>query len=106
MILKIFSMRDEKAEAFVRPFFMPTLALAIRAVTTAGQEDTHPFALHPKDYILYELGTWDEEHADFDLSVAPQRHGSVYDLTPVDERSGHETAVLKPNLAGAEQSHG
>lgn len=99
MILTIFSMRDEKAEAFVRPFFMPNLALAIRAIVSAGQEDTHPFALHPKDYILYELGTWDEEHAEFDLSVAPQRHGSVADLTPPDERTAHETAAIIPKEA-------
>ncbi len=101
MILKIFSMHDEKAEAFVRPFFMPTLALAVRAIISAGQEDTHAFALHPKDYVLYELGTWQEEDAEFILSATPVRHGSVYDLTPKEKRTGHETAILIP-----EETHG
>ncbi len=82
MILKIFSVRDEKAELFIRPFFMPTFGMAVRAIVHAGQDSSHPFSQYPEDFILYELGTWDEEHAEFDLTVAPERHGSVKDLTP------------------------
>ncbi len=86
MILKIFSMYDDKALAFVRPFFMPNLAMAQRAIVKGSEEKNHPFHEHPNDFILYELGTWDEEHAEFDLSVAPIRHGSVKQLSPVEDK--------------------
>lgn len=98
MILKIFSMFDTKAEAYVRPFFMPNLALAQRAIVRAGQEADHPFALHPSDYILYELGTWDEEHAEFGLSVAPIKHGSVKQLTPVHQQPNLDLAETQPGV--------
>lgn len=108
MILKIFTMRDEKAELFIRPFFMPNLALAVRAIEGAGRDPEHAFAKHPQDFILYELGTWDEEHAEFDLSVAPQRHGSVNQLRrPIETENengeaavSHETPIFDRSARG------
>ncbi len=107
MLLKIFAMRDEKSELFIRPFFMPNLALAQRAIVSAGQEAEHPFSRHPRDYILYELGTWDEEHAEFDVRVAPIRHGSVGELTPKSEEIkdgkspvSHEAPVFDRSASG------
>ncbi len=100
-------MYDEKSELFIRPFFMPNLALAVRVIVGAGQEKDHPFSQYPEDYILYELGTWDEEHAQFDLSVAPQRHGSVKELTPVHKGEpdgeatvSHEAPVFDRSARG------
>lgn len=95
MILRIFSMYDEKAEAFIRPFFMPNLALARRAIVKTGEDPDHAFAHHPNDYILYELGTWEEEHAEFNLTVTPIRHGSVYELTPERTRDQDQTKEAK-----------
>ncbi len=96
MFLTIFAMRDEKAELFIRPFFMPNLAMAVRAIVGTARDMDHPFAQHPSDFILYELGKWDEEHAEFDLTVAPIRHGSVKQLTPVHEQSNHDLVEVKP----------
>lgn len=97
MILRIFSMYDTKAEAYIRPFFMPNLALAQRAIVTAGQDPDHPFAQHPGDYVLYELGTWDEEHAEFELRVAPEKHGTVKQLTPKAEQAVPTLMETKPS---------
>ncbi len=97
MILRIFSMYDTKAEAYIRPFFMPNVALAQRAIVTAGQDPEHPFAQHPSDYILYELGTWEEEHAQFDLTVAPLKHGSVKQMTPKVDQAIPKLMETKPS---------
>ncbi len=80
---------------------MPNLEMAKRVIGTAGTEPEHAFHRYPKDYILYELGTWDEEHAEFDLTVAPQRHGNITEITPLREEKnsgeatvGHEAPVF------------
>lgn len=96
MILRMFSMYDEKAEAFIRPFFMPNVAMAQRVIIKAGSEMDHPFAQHPSDYILYELGTFDETGAEFTTTLTPIRHGSVKELTPAEETPNHDLFATKP----------
>ncbi len=86
-------MFDTKANAHIRPFFMPNVAMAQRAIIDSGQQTDHPFALHPSDYILYELGTWDDERAEFTITEVPIIHGTVKQLTPLDKQ---------PVLAAAE----
>lgn len=61
MRLMVYSIRDAKAEAFMRPFFAPTNGMAMRsfrdAVNAGGEE---PVAKHPEDYALYHIGYFDE----------------------------------------------
>ncbi len=105
MILRIFTMYDTKANAYVRPFFMPNVAMAQRAIVKAGQDIDHPFAMHPRDFILYGLGSWDEESAEFHLTI-PEQHGSVRELTPEDKRDEHDLAEVRPNATATEADHG
>lgn len=60
MILKVFSARDMKAEAFLQPFFMPTSGAALRAFGDACSKEDSPFFIHPNDYVLYEIGSYDD----------------------------------------------
>lgn len=60
MILKVFSVRDMKAEAFLQPFFSPTQGAALRAFGDACNKTDSPFYMHPNDYILYEIGSYDD----------------------------------------------
>lgn len=60
MLMKVFSARDMKAEAFLQPFFMPTQGSAIRAFGDACEKQDSPFYQHPNDYVLYEIGTYDD----------------------------------------------
>lgn len=60
MLIKVFSVRDMKAEAFLQPYFSPTQGSALRAFGDACDKKDSPFYLHPADYILYEIGTYDD----------------------------------------------
>ena len=64
MNLRIFSIRDDKAECFMRPFFAQTTAEGMRifgdSVNSHGpQGERSGFALHPEDYQLFETGEFD-----------------------------------------------
>lgn len=61
MILKAFSVYDNKAAAYLSPFFAPTTGLATRMFEKAASDEAHDFHQYANDYVLYELGTFDQE---------------------------------------------
>lgn len=60
MQLKMFSVYDIKAEAYLPPFFLPTVGMAVRTFADCARSKDHQFGKNPEDYILYELGTFDD----------------------------------------------
>lgn len=93
MELKVFAVRDMKAEAFLQPFFTPTQGSALRAFGDACAKSDSPFYMHPSDYVLYEIGSYNDANAMLDcvnpvkmmacaadfatpLAVAGVNHGS------------------------------
>lgn len=58
--MKIFSIRDSKAESYLQPFFSPNVATAIRAVSQAANEPGHNFNNYAQDYDLYQVASFDE----------------------------------------------
>ncbi len=56
---KIFAIYDQKAEAYLPPFTLPQAAMAQRTFSDCCNSDDHQFGLHPADYTLVELGTYD-----------------------------------------------
>jgi len=65
---RIYTVHDSKAETFMPPFFVPSKGLAIRAFEDCINSDDHHFGKHPGDYTLFDLGTFDTDNAEFDLS--------------------------------------
>lgn len=59
--MKIFSVFDDKAQAFLQPFFMKTGAEALRAFGQAVSEEGHSFCKHASDYTLFGIGVFDQE---------------------------------------------
>ena len=66
------SVYDSKAAAFLAPIFTVTSAVALRAFTQAANDSGHDFSRYAGDYTLFELGTFDEQNAKFDLHATPQ----------------------------------
>lgn len=58
--MKMFAIRDVKAEGYNTPFFQPTFGLAERAFKDACQDEKTTLAKHPEDYSLYYLGEFDQ----------------------------------------------
>lgn len=62
MIQIIVSIKDRAADAFMRPWFVPTSGIAIRSFideVNRDQSDNQLFH-HPDDFDLYEIGVFDD----------------------------------------------
>lgn len=70
--MKIFTIFDSKAEAFLPPFTSRTNATAIRNFTAAANTEDHDFHTHAADYTLFQIGTFDEIRG----LVIPRENGS------------------------------
>jgi len=58
--MKIFSIKDSKAEAYLLPIFAPTIGVAIRMFQNATLKENTDFNRYAADYTLFEIGEWDE----------------------------------------------
>lgn len=67
MIYQMMAVYDHKALAHLPPFFSATVAVAVRGVTGAANTPGHQIHTNPEDYTLYHLGTYDDEHATFEI---------------------------------------
>jgi len=63
MILKIFSVYDSAAGAYLQPFFFASAGQAIRAFSDMANDPASSLHRHAADYTLFELGSWDDENA-------------------------------------------
>lgn len=63
MKIRIFSIYDKAAEAWLPPFFLPMQGMAIRAFTDCVNDAKHKFCAHPEDYTLAEIGEYDDSSA-------------------------------------------
>lgn len=75
MIHKMFAIYDSKAEAYNTPFFFSTIGQATRAFTDEISNSRSQLHAHPEDYALFELGSYDDSSATFDLLPAPKSLG-------------------------------
>ncbi len=100
MKLKIFSIYDAKAKAYLPPFFLPNEAMAIRTFKDCCNSDQHQFGAHPEDYTLFEIGIFSDETAMVTSNIATTT--AINGLTLVDsnkqtgndnEQVSHETSI-------------
>lgn len=71
MRLNMYCVFDEKAEAYLPPFFVQTEGQALRAFTDAVNDPQHNFGKHPHDYTMWFVGTFSDAKAEF--SIADRR---------------------------------
>lgn len=53
---QMYSIYDEKAQAFITPFFLPNDALAMRAFKLSVADPGHQFNRSPFDFTLFKVG--------------------------------------------------
>lgn len=73
--MKIFSVYDSKAEAYLQPFFTNTDGAAIRMFSDVVNDPDHGFSKHPGDYTLFSLGEWDEVTGQFAIAATAYNLG-------------------------------
>lgn len=60
MQLKVFAIRDSKAEVYGQPFFQKTHGEAERSFTQLAKDPKSTISQFPEDFDLYFVGTYDD----------------------------------------------
>lgn len=68
---KVYSVFDQKAEAFLQPFFTVSHGTAVREFSAAVQTAGHSFNRFSEDYVLFDLGEFDESTGIFSQPDSP-----------------------------------
>jgi hypothetical protein len=72
MKLAICTIFDNKTGAYLQPFFTANVAVAERAISDLVVDPDHQFSKNPEDYVLFDLGQFDDETGLFDMHDAPR----------------------------------
>lgn len=74
MKLLIVALKDVKVGAFQMPQCVAALGAAVRGFEDATKDPAKNTDLsrHPADFELYELGTYNDENASFELHATPK----------------------------------
>lgn len=80
MLFVVFSVRDEKAQVFSPPVLALNVAMMMRSISDLLMDGKHPYAKHPEDYVLYDLGVFDDNTAAFSFPAAPKSLVVLRDL--------------------------
>lgn len=81
MKLLVFTLLDMKTGHFNTPFFMTHPGQAIRAIMDVGQDPNTTVGRYPADFVLCQLGAFDDQTGSFDQQV-PQQLGTVASFLP------------------------
>ena len=89
MKLKIYSIRDAKAEVFNRPFFLHTHGEAERAFAQNAAEPKSMINQYPEDYDLYCIGEFDDQTGKIEPLTAPHHMISAFQLVSKTKQKKH-----------------
>jgi len=73
MRLEIFSVYDGAAKAFITPFFLPTIDMAVRSFTNCCNDPTHAFCINSVDYTMFHLGSFNDSDGVFSTFAVPEK---------------------------------
>lgn len=59
--MKLFTIYDSKAGAYLEPIIKPRTADALRAFEFTCNQERHDFNTWPADYTLFEIGEFDSD---------------------------------------------
>lgn len=80
--LLVYGIFDSKVNAYVDQFFQRTRGEALRSWTTIASDPKHPVSKHPHDYMLFELGEFDNLTGTFKNHQSPQQLGMASQFLP------------------------
>jgi len=72
MLLRVYSIRDAKAEVYNQPWFAKTHGEAERNFTQLTRDQKSQVSQFPEDYDLYYLGTYDDQTGMVESLGTPQ----------------------------------
>lgn len=75
-MLKMFTVYDSKADAYLRPFSMRTRGEAIRGFITTLNDPSTEIGKYPADFTLFEISDFDETKGLIETYPAMQNLGN------------------------------
>lgn len=69
--MRIFTVHDNKAEAYLPPVYYKTKGEALRAFETTCKNKESQFHQYPSDFTMYELGEFNEQTGDITQNEKP-----------------------------------
>lgn len=75
MTTELFSVFDSAAKRYLEPFYAPTIEYAIRQFRASINTGDHMFARFPEDYVLFHIGSFDQESGQVVANAAPMSLG-------------------------------
>lgn len=83
--MKIFTVYDQQAEAFLMPFFAPAPGVAIRNFIKSINTPDHQFHQFAADYTLFCIGSYDEHTGFITQDDAHENLGNGLNYLEKDE---------------------
>lgn len=82
MKLQVLAILDRAVAAYGRPIFVPTNALAMRSFEDEVNrvDVNNPMNVHPNDFALFVIGSYDEETGRFENLDVPFRLSEASDI--------------------------
>lgn len=77
MKLGLYAIMDRKLGSFARPFTMVNDAMAVRAFQSAKQDPASELSKYPEDFVLYAVGTFDDDTGALAQPTPPQALSEV-----------------------------
>lgn len=82
---KIFAIYDNKAEAFMQPFYANTVGLALRIFADNVANPESIMNKNPYDFVIYEIGAFDDKTAEVHNKEQNINLGMAIDYHPMNE---------------------
>lgn len=67
MKLQVLAIYDTKAHAFLQPMLFTHVDIAKRAFGNSANDPASQIGKNPSDFVLFRLGEWDDDNAQFTL---------------------------------------
>ena len=84
MIINLYSVFDAATNAYLQPMYALSKGQIIRGITEAVNDPKHDFCKYARDYTLFELGTFDDSTAKFNLLPTPRSLGLLVEFVHVE----------------------
>lgn len=84
MIINIYSVFDAATNAYLQPMYALSKGQILRGITEAVNDPKHDFHKYARDYTLFELGTFDDSCAMFELLPSPKSLGVLVEFLNVN----------------------
>jgi hypothetical protein len=84
VVSSIFSVYDSKAEFYLFPMVFKSKGEAIRSFTAAASDKETNIGKYPEDFVLFEVGTFDDSNCKYILLDTPSPIGKAIEFVKTE----------------------